>query len=106
MTDALYMLVFYVPETFLEQVKAAVFAAGAGSIGNYEECCWQTSGQGQFKPESGSRPFIGEKGKTEYVEEYRVEMVCTENIVQDAVKALKAAHPYETPAYAYWKVQS
>ena len=58
----MYTLCFYVPESALEQVKAAVFAAGAGRIGNYDQCCWQVAGQGQFRPLAGSNPAIGRQG--------------------------------------------
>ena len=55
----LYQLFFYVSETYLEQVKNAVFEAGAGRVGNYLHCAWQTKGEGQFCPLSGSNPYIG-----------------------------------------------
>lgn len=95
----MYKLCFYVPESHLEVVKAAVFAAGAGRIGAYDSCCWQVKGQGQFRPLAGSRPFIGMQDAVEAVEEYRVEMVCSDEHVRAAVAALKLAHPYEEPAY-------
>ncbi len=63
----MYTLCFYVPESTLEDVKSAVFAAGAGRIGNYEQCCWQVEGQGQFRPLAGSDPAIGEQGELETV---------------------------------------
>jgi len=94
-----YTLCFYVPESALEQVKAAVFAAGAGRIGNYDQCCWQVAGQGQFRPLAGSRPAIGRQGEVESVAEYRVEMVCEAACIAAAVAALQAAHPYEEPAW-------
>jgi hypothetical protein len=92
-------LVFFVPETHLEVVKAAVFEAGAGRIGDYENCCWQTFGTGQFKPMPGATPFIGQNGQLELVSEYRVELVCDDAYVKDAVLALRCAHPYEEPAF-------
>jgi hypothetical protein len=95
----MYTLCFYVPEPALEAVKAAVFAAGAGRIGNYDHCCWQVAGQGQFRPLEGSVPAIGRQGKIEYVAEYRVEMVCEARFIRAAVQAMKAAHPYEEPAW-------
>jgi structural hemagglutinin/hemolysin toxin protein RtxA len=94
-----YTFCFYVPETALEQVKAAVFAAGAGRIGNYDHCCWQVAGQGQFRPLAGSNPAIGRRGEIETVMEYRVEMVCEAGCIAAAVAAMKAAHPYEEPAW-------
>lgn len=94
-----FKLVFYVPDTHLEAVKAAVFAAGAGRIGDYDQCCWQVAGQGQFRPLPGAQPFIGQAGAVEQVPEHRVELVLAEAVLPATVAALKAAHPYETPAY-------
>ncbi len=95
----MYTLCFYVPEEALEAVKAAVFAAGAGRIGNYDRCCWQAAGQGQFRPLAGSRPTLGRQDELERVLEYRVEMVCAADCIGAAVRALKDAHPYEEPAW-------
>jgi hypothetical protein len=95
----MYKLGFYVPEAHLEEVKEAVFATGAGRIGEYDRCCWQAKGIGQFRPLPGSKPFIGQSGKLEQVDEYRVELVCAERYVKAAVEALVAAHPYEEPAW-------
>jgi hypothetical protein len=92
-------LCFYVPETHLDVVKQAVFTAGAGCIGDYDHCCWQTLGQGQFRALEGSQPFLGEQGRVETVAEYKVEMVCDQALMKEVVKALLASHPYEEPAY-------
>lgn len=92
-------LCFYVPETHLDVVKTAIFATGAGRIGNYDSCCWQTAGQGQFRPLAGAQPFLGVQGSVEYVNEYKVELVCEEALLEAAVMALKASHPYEEPAF-------
>ena len=100
----MHKLCFYVPESHLESVKTAVFKTGAGAIGDYEHCCWQVLGQGQFKPLPGSRPFIGEQDTLEIVAEYKVELVCSDKLIQSAVNALKAAHPYEEPAYDVWRL--
>ncbi len=94
----MYKLCFYVPESHLESVKKAVFAAGAGRIGAYDSCSWQALGQGQFRPLQGSNPFIGQAGSIEQVAEWKVEMVVADELIHDSVKALKQAHPYETPA--------
>ena len=96
---------FYVPETHLEAVKAAVFAAGAGRIGNYDCCCWQSVGTGQFRPQCDSNPYLGEAGRCESVPEVKVEMVCRQSKLAAVVRALKKAHPYETPAFMYWPVK-
>lgn len=95
----MYKLCFYVPETHLEDVKHAVFAAGAGRIGDYDSCSWQVLGEGQFRPLAGSVPFLGQEGAVETVAEYRVEMVCAAQTISAAVKAMIEAHPYEEPAW-------
>ena len=95
----MYKLCCYVPESHLEVVKAALFAAGAGRIGDYDNCCWQVPGQGQFRPLSGSNPFAGQLGEVEQVTEYRVETVCEAHTIKAAVKAMREAHPYEEPAW-------
>ncbi len=99
-----HMLVFYVPEGHEEKVKDAVFRAGAGKLGNYDQCCWQIRGQGQFRPLAGSQPYLGDVNVTEFAEEIRVELICRADQIRDAVAALSEAHPYETPAYAHWPV--
>lgn len=100
----MYKLCFYVPESHLEPVKKALFAAGAGHIGAYDSCCWQALGQGQFRPLAGSNPFIGQAGSVEQVAEWKVEMVVADELIHDSVKALKQAHPYETPAFEVWRL--
>jgi hypothetical protein len=101
----MYKLVFFVPESHLESVKSAVFAAGAGKIGNYDNCCWQVAGTGQFRPLAGSDPFIGVTNQLEHVSEYRVEMVCDKSFIKSAVAALRKAHPYEEPAFDVWQLE-
>ena len=95
----MYKLGFYVPEAHLAAVKEACFNAGAGRIGDYEHCCWQTAGEGQFRPMAGSQPFIGDHGVLERVPEYRVEMVCEAGNLRAVVDALYRSHPYEEPAW-------
>lgn len=95
----MHKITFYVPETHLESVKAALFAAGAGRIGQYDSCAWQVKGKGQFRPLAGANPFLGQVGAVEVVAEYKVELVCADDCIQAAIAALRAAHPYEEPAY-------
>lgn len=95
----MYKLTVFIPDTCLDSVKSALFEAGAGTIGNYEQCCWQVKGSGQFMPMIGSSPHIGEQDKLEKVAEWRVEMVVADAIIEKVIRALKHAHPYETPAY-------
>ncbi len=95
----MYKLVFFVPVSHLEQVKTAVFAAGAGKLGNYDQCCWQVLGQGQFRPLADAKPYIGKIGELECLPEYRVEMVCADEYIQATITALRAAHPYQELAF-------
>ncbi|KPB51817.1 Uncharacterized protein AC512_1325 [Pseudomonas savastanoi pv. phaseolicola] len=82
-----------------------MFAAGAGRIGAYDHCSWQVLGQGQFRPLNGSQPFVGQSGVVESVEEWKVELVVADDLIQQAVLALKQSHPYETPAYEVWRLE-
>lgn len=100
----MYQLIFYVPASHLEQVKSVVFAAGAGAHNGYEHCAWQTLGQGQFRPLPGSQPYLGQIGQLETLPEYKVEMICSDAQIKAAVAALLAAHPYQQPAYAIYKL--
>jgi hypothetical protein len=102
---SLFKLCFYVPIENVEEVKFAVFSAGAGRIGNYDCCAWQVLGEGQFRPLPGSHPHIGQQDQIEKVAEYRVEMVCEEAHLKAALAALRLAHPYEAPAIDLWRLE-
>lgn len=95
----MYKLCFFVPASHLDSVKQAVFEAGAGKVGAYDQCCWQSLGTGQFRGLEDSDPFLGSKGNVEQVEEFKVEMVCSNDLIKPVIVALKSAHPYEEPAY-------
>ncbi|MFA6409003.1 MAG: NGG1p interacting factor NIF3 [Gammaproteobacteria bacterium] len=95
----MYQLFFYVPKSHLETVKNAIFGAGAGRLGNYSHCSWETEGIGQFMPLPGSNPYVGKENFLEKIPEYKVETICSENCLNAVIQALLAAHPYETPAY-------
>ncbi len=95
----------YVPENHADSVKDAMFAAGAGTIGNYDRCCFQTSGRGQFRPLNGADPFLGAVGREEHVTEWKLEMICRADCIEAVIAALRKAHPYETPAFQYWDVE-
>jgi len=101
----MYKLCYFVPESHLDDTKNSLFSAGAGRIGDYDSCAWQCLGQGQFRPLEGSQPFIGDSGQLETVKEYRVELVCEDALIRAAVQALKAAHPYEEPAYEVFRME-
>lgn len=95
----MFQITFYVPENDAERVKLAMFGAGAGKIGNYSHCSFESKGLGQFLPLDGARPAIGKVGDIEQVIELKVEMVCAPEFIKEAIVALKSSHPYETPAY-------
>lgn len=101
----MYKITFYVPESHLETVKNALFDKGAGIIGNYSRCAWQTKGTGQFKALADSQPHTGKQGQLETVDEYLVEMVCDDKHVNTVLAELINAHPYETPAYSAWEIK-
>jgi hypothetical protein len=92
-------LVWFVPEEALDATRDAVFAAGAGVIGDYTRCSWYTAGTGTFRGEEGSDPTIGEAGREERTPELRVETVVPADRARDAVRALLEAHPYEEVAF-------
>ena len=83
-----------------------MFEAGAGRVGNYDCCAWQTRGEGQFRPLNGSTPFIGNQGQIETVIEYKLELVCEEPCLKAVIAALKRAHPYEEVAYTVIRAET
>ena len=95
----MYKLTVYVPDSHLESLKQALFAAGAGRLGDYAQCCWQVKGIGQFCALTGAVPFIGQIDQLEQVEEWRVEMLLQEPDREAVIQALRKSHPYQTPAF-------
>ncbi|WP_078545602.1 Nif3-like dinuclear metal center hexameric protein [Litchfieldia alkalitelluris] len=98
-TDPLKKLVVYVPTENAEDVRRAIGEAGAGSIGNYSHCTYNTQGLGTFLPEENSNPTIGSVGKLESVEETKVETILPSSLQKSVIKAMIKAHPYEEVAY-------
>jgi len=98
-TNVLSKLICYVPEDHVAPVSEAIFAAGAGSIGEYDECGFQTKGEGTFRPSANATPFIGKKEKRANVKEVKFESVCSTHTVQKVIAAMLEAHPYEEVAY-------
>ena len=92
-------LIFYVPKAHLDGVLEAVFDAGGGSIGPYKQCAWMTEGIGQFMPIEGALPTVGKVGELSRIEEYRVEVLLTDAVVESCLAAMQLAHPYESPAW-------
>lgn len=87
------------PAEALDAVRDALFAAGAGRIGGYERCSWYTAGTGTFLGSEGTSPTAGERGREERVPELRLETVFPAARHDEVVAALRAAHPYEEPAF-------
>jgi hypothetical protein len=98
-TAATYKLVWFVPRDALDATRDAVFAAGAGKIGDYERCSWYAEGTGTFFGGEGTDPALGEAGREERVAELRVETVVPADCVPAVVAALREAHPYEELAF-------
>jgi dinuclear metal center YbgI/SA1388 family protein len=97
--NKLMKLVTYIPESHLETVQNAIFEAGAGVIGNYDQCGFTSSGTGSFRANASAKPFIGEKGKIHFEDEIRFETILFTHIREKVVKALLETHPYEEVAY-------
>jgi hypothetical protein len=92
-------LVVFVPAEALDRVRSALFDAGAGRIGAYERCSWYCDGTGTFFGGEGADPAVGRAGREERVPEVRLETVYSVEREADVVRALRAAHPYEEPAF-------
>jgi dinuclear metal center YbgI/SA1388 family protein len=99
-------VVVFVPDADLAKVSAALFAAGAGRIGEYRECSFRIAGSGTFFGEDAANPTVGQKGRREEVAEWRLEVVCPEAAVNRVVTAMRSTHSYEEPAYDVYPLQS
>ncbi|MBN1391175.1 MAG: Nif3-like dinuclear metal center hexameric protein [Sedimentisphaerales bacterium] len=99
-----YKLVVFVPVASAAKVSNAVFAAGAGAIGNYSDCGFTAEGTGTFLPMAGARPAIGKKGKLEKVNEIRFETIVPAEKLNNCIAAMRKAHPYEEPAFDVFKL--
>ncbi len=98
-------LVVFVPPESLDAVRDALFAAGAGRIGEYERCSWYTEGTGTFRPLLGANPAVGEVGDEERVPELRLETVFPSSRRDHVVEALRQSHPYEEPAFDIYALE-
>lgn len=92
-------IVVFVPDSDLGRVSDALFAAGAGNIGQYSQCSFRLAGTGTFFGSDATNPTVGQKGRREEVSEWRLEAICAEALVPQAVAAMRKAHSYEEPAY-------
>lgn len=104
--ETLYKLVVYVPMTHEIIVREALGKSGAGYIGNYSNCTFNSLGIGTFKPEDNSNPFIGEIGKIEEVKEVKIETIVPGSLLQKTIAKMIKAHPYEEVAYDVYKLEN
>lgn len=95
----MYKLIVFIPKKDTPKVKEALFKAGAGRLGEYSDCGFETQGLGQFKPLDKANPTIGSRGMIEYVEECKFETIVEQNSIEDVLLALYKSHPYEEPAF-------
>jgi dinuclear metal center YbgI/SA1388 family protein len=98
-TELLRKLVTFCPSEFAETVREAIFNAGAGEIGNYDNCSYNSAGEGTFRGSENTNPFVGEKGKLHFEKELRIETIYPSYKEKAIISALKNAHPYEEVAY-------
>jgi dinuclear metal center YbgI/SA1388 family protein len=99
-------VVVFVPESDLARVSDAVFAAGAGHIGQYSQCSFRLPGTGTFFGSEKTKPTVGKKGRREEVSELRLEVICPEAGVERVIAALRKAHSYEEPAYDVYPLRA
>ncbi|MFI5391193.1 MAG: NGG1p interacting factor NIF3 [Bacteriovoracales bacterium] len=95
----MFKIVVFIPKDNCEEVKEAMFLAGAGRFKNYDSCSFEIEGTGQFRPLKNSNPFLGKINSLERVTEMRVEMICSNECIKDVISAMKSAHPYEEVAF-------
>jgi hypothetical protein len=99
-------LIVFVPREALDTVRAALFGAGAGRIGEYERCSWYTEGTGTFLGGAGTSPSVGQAGREERVAELRLETVFPVERQDEVIAALRDSHPYEEPAFDIYELLS
>lgn len=97
--ENLFKIVVFAPISHMKPVMDALNESGAGHIGNYSHCTFQTEGQGTFKPLEGTTPFIGTENQLEKVNEIKIETIVTQNKLSTAIQDMIHAHPYEEVAY-------
>ncbi|MFD2046086.1 Nif3-like dinuclear metal center hexameric protein [Ornithinibacillus salinisoli] len=104
--EPLYKIAIYVPHSHKSKVLDALGENGAGHIGNYSHCTFQTEGKGSFKPLDGSQPFIGTTNEIEKVDEVKIETIVQESNLKKVVQAMTNSHPYEEPAYDIFPLEN
>ena len=101
-----YKMVAFVPQDDVDLVRKALFAAGAGVIGEYEHCSWSVAGQGTFFGREGTAPVAGQAGRDEVVDELRLEVVFPRRLRRRVIATYLQAHPYEEPAFDLYPVEN
>ena len=99
-------LVTFVPDAHAEKVRNAIFKAGAGTIGEYDNCSYNLNGTGSFRASESSNPFVGEKGKIHYEKETRVESIFPYHLQSSIIREMIKAHPYEKVAYDVYSLDN
>jgi len=103
---SLLKLVTFVPKSHLFAVREALFAAGAGNIGNYDSCSFNAEGTGTFKANANAQPFVGEMGELHSEPEIRIEVILPDYLKYKVLEALTKSHPYEEPAYDFIRLEN
>ncbi|GAA0602284.1 Nif3-like dinuclear metal center hexameric protein [Virgibacillus siamensis] len=105
-TEKLVKVTVYVPNTHADEVRNAISESGAGHIGNYSHCTFQTSGQGTFMPLEGTNPYIGTANELEFVDEVKIESIVPQPKLAPVLNAITTSHPYEEPAYDIYPMEN
>lgn len=104
--ELLLKIATFVPLEYANKVRQAMFDAGAGHIGNYDSCSYNIEGQGTFKANEGTNPFVGEIGKIHKEKEIKIETISTAFCLNKVIEALKGSHPYEEPAFDIYQLKN
>ncbi len=103
--SSLLKLVVFVPRTHLEKVREALSLAGAGHVGQYDQCTFGVAGEGTFRGGKDTKPFLGKPGQLEKAQEIRLETLIPRGLKKSVLKALSKSHPYEEVAYDLYSVE-
>lgn len=104
--ESLYKCVVFVPDSHVEELCQALHEGGAGQIGDYSHCTFQSAGEGTFQPLAGSTPYIGEKNELTFAAEKKLEVIVPQKNLSNVINAILSAHPYEEPAYDIYSLEN
>ena len=97
--NLLKKMVVFCPFDHAEKIRTAMFSSGAGQIGNYDECSFNTEGTGTFRPGAGTNPYVGKSGERHHENEIKIETIIESHLQHQIIRAMKEVHPYEEVAY-------